>query len=213
MSAPASEVRELRAPDGGAARLVEGTLELRDGEARLLARYRDGQLEIGPERGDLVLSAPAGRVRLSAALDVSIEAGRDVAVKGARAVDLEVAGGEDDALRTSLSLASSGAKLTSRAVELRARKLGAFAASCELVASTLRASATTLEARADTIDGAAKHLKSRALTFVSEVAELLETRAGRARTTVTGRWELETKRTTLRSTDDTSIDGKRVLLG
>lgn len=212
--AASSEAREtLAAPDGGRVERVGDALELRDPEGRLLVRYRDGALELSPARGDLVLSAPQGRVRIDAALDVAIEAGRDVALRGARAVELGVAGAEDDPLRTRLSLQGGAAKLASRALELRARKLGAIAASCELVATAMRASATNLEARAETIEASARDLKTRAISLVSEVAELWETRAGRARTTVTGRYELETKRTTLRSEDDTSIDGKRVLLG
>lgn len=209
-----SDVREtLVAPDGGRVERVGDALEFRDPEGRLLVRYRDGALELSPARGDLTLSAPQGRVRIDAALDVAIEAGRDVAVRGARAVELGVVGSEDDPLRTRLSLQSGAAKLSSRAVELRARKLGAFAASCEIVASALRASATSLEARAETMEASARDLKTRAISLVTEVAELWETRAGRAHTTVTGRYELQTKRTTLRSQDDTSIDGKRVLLG
>jgi hypothetical protein len=46
-----------------------------------------------------------------------------------------------------------------------------------------------------------------------EVTGLCESKLGRARTVVAGTFGLRTRRTVLESEHDTSIDGKRVLLG
>jgi hypothetical protein len=48
---------------------------------------------------------------------------------------------------------------------------------------------------------------------VMHVAERLESRAGSVRSTVRDLYSLVSRRTTLLSSDDTAIDGSRVLLG
>jgi hypothetical protein len=54
-------VRPLVAPDGGRAELLGDAIAIFDASNRLLIRYRDGQLEVAPPEGDLVLASATGR--------------------------------------------------------------------------------------------------------------------------------------------------------
>jgi len=70
----------LALPDGGAIHIRGEAAELRDPEGRLLVRYANGVAEIAVPAGDLVLSAPAGKVVIRAGQEVLVDAPR-VAVK------------------------------------------------------------------------------------------------------------------------------------
>jgi hypothetical protein len=59
----------------------------------------------------------------------------------------------------------------------------------------------------------AERIVERSRDVFRSVERLLETRARRARTIVERLFELSANRTSIRSSEDTSIDGKRVLLG
>ncbi len=59
----------------------------------------------------------------------------------------------------------------------------------------------------------AERIVERARDVFRDVERLMETRARRARTIVDRLLELSARRTSIRSSEDTSIDGKRVLLG
>ncbi|MBX3181030.1 MAG: DUF3540 domain-containing protein [Polyangiaceae bacterium] len=90
----------------------------------------------------------------------------------------------------------------------------------ELDATTTRASAERLELTAGEAELAAGSLRlsaervmSRAEEAYVEVERLLETRAARARLLVKSTLELFARRTSIRSEEDTRVDGKRVLLG
>lgn len=199
--------------DGAHATRVGDTIELRDAEARLLIRYRDGQLELSPLRGDLVLAAPQGRVRVQAALDLELAAGRDVQVAGARRVELAAGSSERDEHASSLKIDHGGATLTGKTVELRAKRLASFAAAVEVVAGALRTGAATIETRASKVETFAERVKLEARDVLSEVLELVEVRAGKMRSIVRGHYAVESQSTSLASKDDTSVDGRRVLLG
>jgi hypothetical protein len=81
------------------------------------------------------------------------------------------------------------------------------------VARALRTNATRIVTTAREIEETADRVVLQAKDKIEEVTGLLETRAERARTLVKDLYSIVTGRTALRSTDDTSIDGKRVLLG
>ncbi len=59
----------------------------------------------------------------------------------------------------------------------------------------------------------AERVVQRARTMLLDVRELAEQRLGRLRTRVKDVYSLSARRSVLRSKDDTSIDGKRILLG
>lgn len=155
--APSLELR-----DGAVASLVDGGLELRDRGGRLLVRYCDGNAEIAAPSGDLVLSSPTGRVVVRSALDVQVEAGRDLVQRAGRTVEL-----------------SAGAiALTAQKYELAATRI--------------------FEKSRDTF---------------RSVADLCDTRVGRARTLVSTLFTLKAQRTVMASKEETSIDGRKILLG
>ena len=54
---------------------------------------------------------------------------------------------------------------------------------------------------------------TRAKSLVQNVSGLLESKLGRARTIVEGAFSLRSKSTSMKSQEDTSVDGRRVLLG
>lgn len=199
--------------DGARAARVGDTLELRDAEQRLLVRYRDGQLEISPARGDLVLAAPQGRVRVEAALDLELDAGRDLRLSGTRRVELAAVSSPREEHPPSLKLELAGATLSGKTVELRAKRLASFAAAVEVVAGALRTSAATIETRASKVETLAERVKTEAREVISDVLERVEVRAGKMRALVRGHYAVESQSTSLASKDDTSVDGRRVLLG
>ena len=62
-------------------------------------------------------------------------------------------------------------------------------------------------------DAPAHRLIERARDAFRDVSELSQSRLGRVRTIVREGYSLTSQRTTMVSKDDTSIDGKRILLG
>ena len=59
----------------------------------------------------------------------------------------------------------------------------------------------------------ATRLAERALDKLVDIENTLQTRAGRVRTLVSHTWELVSQRTRMVSEENTSIDGKKILLG
>lgn len=200
-------------PDGARAEVVGGAIEFRDGQGRLLVRYESGALEVAPASGDLRLRAPAGRVHIEAATDVNIAASRDVAINGVRSAQVSVTSSRTPDLPSRLHLDHDGAKITGRAVEMRAQLAKTLAAKWDLVATDVRTNAKTIETHARKLETTAEKVTTRAKEMVEEVAGLLETRAGRMRSLVKGAFSLRTKTVHMKSEEDTSIDGRRVLLG
>ncbi len=88
-----------------------------------------------------------------------------------------------------------------------------MSAGADVIAQTIRTSATTIETRARKIDITAETVVRRAKEVLDHVSGLVETRAGRVRSFVTGAFSLRSKTTALKSEKDTSVDGRRVLLG
>lgn len=204
----------LDAPDGAHARLAGDRLEVFDPQGRLLVRYRDGALELSPASGDLRLSAPNGKVRIEAGVDVEIAAARDALVAGGRAAELSAGPASSESeLTPRARVDAHGAKLTGPTVEVRAQRLRAWSAKAELVATAIRASATTVETTARRLDTTAEKVSVRAKELRQEVAGLLESRAARVRQLVRGAFSLHTKTVHMKSEEDTAIDGRRVLLG
>ncbi|UQA56916.1 DUF3540 domain-containing protein [Polyangium aurulentum] len=93
--------------------------------------------------------------------------------------------------------------------ELRQRAGGEVS----VVATRILHTASHLAQKAERIEVTATRLVERTRDAYREATGLLETRAGRARAVVDDIWSLLSRRTTMASKDDTSIDGKRVLLG
>ena len=168
---------------------------------------------------DLVLSAPSGSIRIDAALDVAIAAERDATLVGTRRAALRVDGareGEDPApsdLASRVLVERKGVTVAGASVEAHAKRARLVSAGADVIAQVIRSSATTIETRARKIDVTAEQVVRRAKDVLDEISGLVETRAGRVRSLVRGAFSLKSKTTAMRSSEDTSVDGRRVLLG
>jgi hypothetical protein len=211
--ARAESPKVLQTGDGGRAELVGSAIEFRDPQGRLLVRYDGGALELCPASGDLRLRAPAGRIQLEAAIDVSVKAARDFTVTAARSAHVEVTSSKIADLPSRLQLDIEGAKLTGAALDLRARVTKMVTSRIDTIASEVRTSAKTIETTARKVETTAERITTKAKDVVEDVAGLMESRIGRVRSLVRGAFSLRTKTVQMKSEEDTSIDGRRVLLG
>lgn len=176
--------------DGSAVQVVdEHSAEIRDPQGRLLLRYRDGVLELGPEAGDLVLRAPEGTVRVQAGSDVCIEAGGE------------------------LQLGAATASLRSERLEVEVRSGRVVAGAVETFARELVTTATHMAHTVERFELEATRIVETARDAFREVQQLAQHNIGRLHTVVRDVYTLDANRTYLRSKEDTAIDGKRVLLG
>jgi hypothetical protein len=213
--ATAVALREQPAPtaalvldDGSRAEIRAGALELRDAEQRLLVRFVDGAAEIFAPSRDLKLAAPHGRVILQAATDVSLEAGRDLTQHAARRLELGVNDGAQQ-----LALEPGRTHLRAGRLEIEAKDSRLATGTVTLMARSIATTAERMAHDVERYELRAGKLVEKARDTLREVTGLCELKLGRARTVVAGTFGLRTRRTVLESQDDTSIDGKRVLLG
>jgi hypothetical protein len=190
----ASEPRstqQIALADGATVEVHGGAVaEVRDAGGRLLVRYENGRAEIAAPAGDLVLSAPGGRVVVQAATDVVIEAARDLTQKAGHRADVHAE------------------RLDVKAQETRVTT-GQATVVAERILTTARAVSQTVER----LEVSATRLFEKTRETYREAAGLLQTRAGRVRTVVEDTFSVTANRTTLTSKEETSIDGKKVLLG
>jgi hypothetical protein len=210
--APAPEPRppsRLDLPDGGTAELRGEALEVRDREGRLLVRYADGAAEISAPSGDLRLSAPQGRVVLSGALDVAIEAGRDVTHKAGRRIDLSTTAAEEPQVR----IDGACTELKSDRLHVQAKSSRAVIGQAALVAHAIVTTADRIAVTAGTCELLADRLVERSRDAFREVTDLAQSKLGRVRTLVEGVYSLSSRRTVMVSSDDTTIDGSHISLG
>lgn len=199
----------LALPDGGHAQLVDGQLELRDGDGNLILRYANGSAEIAAPRGDLTLSAPQGKVQLKAATDISFEAVRDVTSVAGRCVDVRAGNIEAPQLR----VASKKTTLNSDRIEVKANKTEFATNSATMVADSIATTARTLAYNVERYELTAQRLVEKTRDTFRDVSDLLQTRVGRVRTLVDDVYALYSRRSVMVSKQDTSIDGERILLG
>lgn len=218
----ATAARALHAPDGARVELVDDALEVLDPAGRLLLRYRNGALEVSPVEGDLVLASASGRVRIAAATDVVVEAARDVRLAAQRGFEASAGAAADAAtdgdaaarIRGSrLALDPRRAVVATPSLDVRARAAQLAAADATVLAGRIRTTATQIATTVEELEVTAGHVVERARDVVQEVSDVLTSRIGRVRAVVRDVYSLRSKRTELKSKDDTAIDGRRVLLG
>lgn len=214
---PASE-QALAAPSGITAKVDGDAIVVSDASGRVVARCTPDAIELVADRRDLVLRAPAGRVKIDAALDVEVSAGRDLTtsagrdlgLSGARSAEVGVAGTDGGArVRVEGDRAKVAAKRLDVEADLANAALGVVTLLARRIAT--RADSATLEARAYEV--AVSSVVTKARDVLTEVADSIETRAGAMRSLVRGLFALHTERTALVSKEDTSVDGKKILLG
>ena len=205
---PSEDQPSLVLPDGARAAIAGEGLELRDARGRLLVRYHAGHAEIAAPSGDLHLIAPQGRVTIESALDVSVTSGRDVTVGAARRCELTA-----DGTRTRLGLEPKRATLHSAHVEVTSQTARLATGKATLLARSIATTAEHLAQRVTKYELVAERLVERTKDAFRDASDLAQTRVGRLRTIVEDTFSLRARRTTLLSSDETSIDGKKVLLG
>lgn len=191
---------------GGSVVVAGGAAEIRDAAGKLVVRYANGTAEIAAPGGDLLLSAPTGRVVVQSGSDVEIEAARDIRQRAARRVSAEAG--------------TAALTVGARAIEAKAPAIRATAKRTELetvrgtvTAQQLETRAEKHAVRAEELEITASRIVEKARDVFRDAADLAQTRVGRARTVVREAWSLCTRRTVMESKEDTSIDGKKVLLG
>lgn len=118
-----------------------------------------------------------------------------------------VVGALGPARRRAVHLAGGTLTLTAPCVHIRATSEIAVSAEAVRTTAPLIADAA---GRRETV---AERIVERASDAYRHTSGLTETTAGRARTFVKDLYSVFTRRTTLESTEETAIDGKRVLLG
>lgn len=216
--APALQAPQLVAPSGISARLDGDAIALADTQGRIVARLTADTIEIVADRRDLVLRAPSGRVHIEAALDVELKAGRDLTTAAGR--DLQLQGSRAASLSASHSERAAYVKVEGDKAQVSARRLDLFAEHAHGalgVVSVLakriatRVDTLTTEARAHEISASSVAVKARDL--LHEAAGSIETRAASARSIISGLFALHSERTTIVSKEETSVDGKKILLG
>jgi len=212
-SAMASTAEALALPDGARAELVDGKrLELRDRAGRLLVSYADGHAEIAAPSGDLRLSAPQGRVTIDSALDVAVHAGRDVSVQATRSFEVTAAPQSGDK-GTKLRLEPKRVALTSPSLEVATARARLATSRATLVAQSIATTAEHVVQKIGKVELVAERLIERTKDTFRDATDLVQMRAGRLRTLVKDVWSVHARRSVLISKDETSIDGKKVLLG
>jgi hypothetical protein len=149
----------------------------------LEVRDAEGRLRIRYEGGAAEIVAPDGDLRLVA------PNGR-VVIAAATEVSVEA---ERLSVRSRVARAVLGqVQVTARGISTTAERVAASAGEYEVVAG---------------------RVVSRSKEALREVTELAEERLGRVRTLVQEAFSLSARRTILQSEEETSIDGRRVLLG
>ena len=195
---------------GAAARLAEdGALEIVDGRGRLQLRWEAGRAELRAPDGDLLLEAPAGRVVVRAGLDVELSGGRDVAIDAGRS--LSARGGEVGTPQ--LTLEAEATRVRGERLEVEAAVAEARIGRVSLAARQLATTVANVAHNVERWELRAQALVETTRTSLREAVELAEQRAGRVRTLVEGLHALFSRRNVQISDEDTSIDGRRVLLG
>ncbi len=205
----AAQPLSLAAEDGASVEQVDGALELRDPHGRLLVRYTSGETELSTPHGDLTLAAPAGRVVLRSGSDVEIQAARDVTHRAGRRLGLQAGLVETP----QLAVEAKQTRLQSDHVEVRSKRAQLTTAQATVVADRVRTTAQSLVQELERYELTAQRIIERARDAYRDVEDLFQSRVGRARTMVKEVLLLSSRRTVMVSKDETSIDGKRILLG
>lgn len=201
---------EIPLPDGAAVRVREGAAEIVDPAGRVVARYQGGALEISAPAGDLTLAAPAGRIALRSGHDIDLCAARDVQQRAGRRVDVVAGRGEAS---TRLRVGAAATALETRKLEVDARSSRLRTDEAAVLAGKIATTAGAIVQQVERLELTATRLVERTRDTYRDASDLAQTRVGRARTVVKELYALYTGRTAMVSEEDTSIDGRRVLLG
>ena len=198
------------APDGSAARLENDSVILQTPDGAVVARFKAGCLELVAPDGDLKLSAPHGHVVLSSSMDVKISAARDVLHQSGRRVDL--ASGEEGA-SPQVRIEPARVQIESRRIEFRSAATEFVSQEVRMAAQRIHTSAEELLQTVGLYELKAVRIVEKARDAFRDITDLAQDRVGRLRSLVKDVYSMSSRRTLMKSKDDTSIDGKKILLG
>jgi len=103
--------------------------------------------------------------------------------------------------------------LASEQIRVETKNAEIAAGTLSTVARAVAAKAESIALTADKYELVAARLFEKSRDAFREVVDLAETRVGRARTIVSTIFSLSTRRTVLTSKEETSVDGRKILLG
>ena len=110
-------------------------------------------------------------------------------------------------------LRGKGVRLDADHIEARAERTRLVTGFASLLARNVSTTATRLAQRTESWELETERLSERARDVYREVSEVAQHRFGRLRSIIEDVYSVKARRTEIASDDDTSIDGKRVLLG
>jgi hypothetical protein len=200
----------IRLPDGASAVREGDALALRDAAGRLLVRYENGRAEIAAPDGDLILAAPSGRVVLKSALDVEVQAERDIVQHATRRLSIKT-GAADGAPQVTVEPGQT--QVHAKNLEVQAHTSRVVTGKATILAQEIATTAKRVAHNVERYEVTATRIVETAKDAFFDVADLVQSRIGRARTLVKGAYTLHAKRAIVASKEETKVDGKKVLLG
>jgi hypothetical protein len=206
----AKEPASLPLPGGGSVAVRGEGAEIRDAEGRLLVRYENGAASIAAPDGDLSIEAPRGRVIVRAGQGIALQAEGDIEQVARGSVALR-AGGEEGA--SALEMGSAEARIETTRLSVKAEDTSVTTQQATVIARRIATTATALTQTVERYELNATRLIERARDTFREASELAQTSAGRVRMLVKDTYFMRSRRTSMTSAEDTSIDGSKILLG
>jgi hypothetical protein len=200
----------LPLPDGGSVSVSGEVVELRDPAGRLLVRYANGSAEIAAPAGDLTLAAPEGRVTVRAGRDIALSAAGELSQRAGQSVVLAVGAGD---AAPQLRVGAATTELEAERLEVKVDSAHVAAGQATVLAQRIATTATALVQNVERLELTATRLIEKTRDAFRDTSDLAQTRAGRVRTVVSDVFALFSRRTTMASDEETSIDGSKILLG
>lgn len=200
--------RSVRADDGTQATLVNDgqgeRIELRDPEGGLLFQY-------DPATGSAQVHAPAGDLTLSAGGAVRLH-GESIDLAARSSVRLLV---HDKAAKVlnAIQLGRQSTRIRTRRAELDADEADLRIGHSRLEGDRVETRVSVLQTTAERIETVAETVVQRFGSLCRKVSGLMQSRAGRLRTLVSGAWHQRAQRADLRSKETFKVDGERIHLG
>jgi len=151
------------------------------------AHYLLGVLE---RRHPAPVELTDGDLTIQATGRVRLSSGKDLELEAGRAARLSA---------PQLEVASDAAELKTQ--------------QATVIAGRIATTATMLIQNVERLELQAERIMEKSRNVFREASELVQTRAGRIRTLVQGGYNLMSKRTSMVSDEETSIDGEKILLG
>ena len=161
--------------------------------------------------GDLDLVAPQGGIRIQARDGMLLDASA-VEIRGRRGVALTV-GGMLEKVRTRFALSRRAAGLTADRLTMKADRAELEFDRTEIRGERAESDIKNVRVNGERFERTFDTVITNAKNAYESVEELSQQLVGRLRTIVRDAWHVRSKRTLLRSDENTQIDGKKIDIG